>query len=1408
MRPTIESIAIRPVLWLGCALAGWFGACSPDATPAAEADAIDVVGDGASGKDGVDAKPEIVVPKIEVKIEADHVAGNAPLQVKFKGSFTGINATDALVQWDFGGFGTSDLLEPEHKFLVVGKYNVTLTVTKAGTKYKGYAATEIMVSEPADVGVTTLYVTPTTVAQGDEVTATFNVLNGAAAIVAPFDVAIYLSKDETLSAGDVVAATKTIDSMAAAQGTKATELTFADPSKEHPDAKPFKFFVPKDTPDGLYFVFVKVDQDDVIAELNKADNVSMATSLLTVDHQLNLKPDLTVVAPTIKNATSVSLGEQVKYNFAVANVGEKVAKNFLYQVVASADPYIDESDVPVTEDGNSKLFTLDFGKSQSVDRSFALVGARALADGEYWLIARVDPKNVVTEVNESNNVAVSKNTFTVKKVEKIGPDIVLSDAVFKPKGTYLEGSVSIEFKLTNAGNVASPPVSVGLYFSQDTQLSKTVDVFNQKNVTVTSIQAGETKDVSQIVKVTKDTPLGDWYVFVQVDPEGKIAELDETNNLAMIGKDKPLKITGSAKVDVAADAVGVHPEPVKAGEIGKLSYTITNLGISGSGAFVNYFVLSADPYVSIADVQSGKDLLLKKANNSGVEGLETKPAVESVLLPLALDHAVTQYYVGVILDAETSIPNDSNKANNVAVSPQPITILQPKGGCYEDAWESNNKASDAKPLKLGITKDLGSCGNEDWWRIAVVQGHSITVTLDSTSPLWLTPRPFDLDLDLYDPSGKQIIDSVKGLGTQKTIVGFALPASGDYLLRVYGHSSLAQAHYSLTVQDQAPSPGVDLMPTHLKVLPDSTFPGSVVNVSFDLTNLGATPATAFSAKLMMSADTVIEATDTLVKELSFAKGLEGATTTKSKQNVLLPSVEGGTYYMGVILDANGALSETNEDNNTGVSNVLLLSGQYACKTDPFTPNHTIDDAKVLDPSTAIFAGLNVCPGLEDWFSVELPQGKALTADIGYTHVAGKGLVGVQILDPSKTAIIAGSSDPKKTSASVPYVQIAGTYYVHVYALPEIGDPIPYDYTLALTVADPNAGDVCLPDFFELNNDPSAAKTIGCGASILTLCKTDVDWFALPLKTGDPLVATLTHPDKALQMALYGDINQPPLKSILGNGTFNFTAVEDTTYLLRVQPKPGMTLKTYDYTIDLDGVGGIDLTATVASVYPEQVYQGEDVLITFSITNQCKDPSPPFEYTVFLSQDTILDPTDVSLTNAPVQEGLDGKQTVELKHKVIVPFATAPGPYYLLLQPDATNVVAETHEENNTGAIALQVLKLCIEDLYEPNATAAEAGKLTPGDYPNLVLCPNDLDWFKVDLEAGKAVTIALTFDQAMGDLDVRLYAPANPTVPVAASTTQAAPETIVWMVPETGTYYLRINGFAGASNAYDLSIVQ
>jgi hypothetical protein len=111
--------------------------------------------------------------------------------------------------------------------------------------------------------------------------------------------------------------------------------------------------------------------------------------------------------------------------------------------------------------------------------------------------------------------------------------------------------------------------------------------------------------------------------------------------------------------------------------------------------------------------------------------------------------------------------------------------------------------------------------------------------------------------------------------------------------------------------------GPDLVVSVVSVSPEPVQAGEKVTVTYQVTNQGDyTTGKAGKVSFVLSSDSTIELTDTLLGSQKIPKLSPGASVTKTKAVRIGKDMPVGDYFLGLIVDAFNTISEPDETNNT------------------------------------------------------------------------------------------------------------------------------------------------------------------------------------------------------------------------------------------------------------------------------------------------------------------------------------------------------------------------------------------------------------------------------------------------------------------------------------------------------------
>jgi hypothetical protein len=106
---------------------------------------------------------------------------------------------------------------------------------------------------------------------------------------------------------------------------------------------------------------------------------------------------------------------------------------------------------------------------------------------------------------------------------------------------------------------------------------------------------------------------------------------------------------------------------------------------------------------------------------------------------------------------------------------------------------------------------------------------------------------------------------------------------------------------------------------------------------------------------------------------------------------------------------------------------------------------------------------------------------------------------------------------------------------------------------------------------------------------------------------------------------------------------------------------------------------------------------------------------------------------------------------------------------------------------------------CMPDMYEEDDSEGAARALVGTDFDGTI-CPGDADFIRFNVSSPGSVNVVLVLDDAIGDLDLKLFGPRGTLV--GRSTTTTSLEEIDVTVTETGTYTIQVYGYLEGSGPY------
>ncbi|MAQ92802.1 MAG: hypothetical protein CMM84_04640 [Rhodothermaceae bacterium] len=382
------------------------------------------------------------------------------------------------------------------------------------------------------------------------------------------------------------------------------------------------------------------------------------------------QPDLRISSFLEEGDQQAEAGDRVTVEYTVTNSGDQDVEDVPVAFYFSNDAAFDDGDQFL----EAEEVNVEAGESEGDSEQFNLPSG--IADGDYFVLAVVDPNDFVFETDETNNVGA--NAITIGEGGGgPGPDLVVSASVAPDDGDVGTSrpdageDVTLDYTVSNVGGVNSGSLTLRFYFSSDTAIDGADEVL--LDIGNDGVDAGDNADDSATVTIPEGTVDGTYYILLEADTFDEVAETNEGNNTASVEVGVPGGGGGGgggggSAADLVVSGTLTSGDPM-AGEDVTLDYAISNVGDENTGPLVLRFYFSADPVLDPAD-----DVLLD-IDNDGVDADDESDDSATVTIPEGT--ADGTYYIVLEVDADEQVAESDEDNNTAAVE---VTVDGTSGG--------------------------------------------------------------------------------------------------------------------------------------------------------------------------------------------------------------------------------------------------------------------------------------------------------------------------------------------------------------------------------------------------------------------------------------------------------------------------------------------------------------------------------------------------------------------------------------------------------------------------------------------------------------------------------------------------------------------------------------------------------
>ncbi|MBA2663480.1 MAG: hypothetical protein H0U74_14425 [Bradymonadaceae bacterium] len=629
---------------------------------------------------------------------------------------------------------------------------------------------------------------------------------------------------------------------------------------------------------------------------------------------------------------------------------------------------------------------------------------------------------------------------------------------------------------------------------------------------------------------------------------------------------------------------------------------------------------------------------------------------------------------------------------------------------------------------------------------------------------------------------------------------------------------------------------VDLAVTTVAGRPSNVRTGESITVSFKLENRTAaaleTPVT-IAAYLSPTASVTADALGglALLGETTAATDENGVALAAASDvdmgfSATVPEVDGGNYFVIVVVDPRGQISDTDLSNNIAASASIVQVENVA----QMLPDISVEAVYAL-PDRAFPALSRVVRGFtlanrgrEDVFNVVYKT---------YLSVGSADLSSSAILvDTSEPiTLIAGSVreiGPEQFVLNSEILPPAGgevDVYVIVEAISQDGnvEEIRLDNNVApstnpIVVSDQlvEGPDISVREFLVSPESTFLNGTLAITAKIANEGTVDISSFFCGIYMGpepaahperDPRLSNLNVSSLASgeERVIVRNITVP---SLYDPGVYYFYIVCDPLGTVQESFRSNNQI-IYINPITITDEADIDMFVETLTV-PMTAAEGSSFSIVAKICVAGSNPSGITRGSIHRSSGNQVDFSSAPFMVFDVPNILPGK-CHDMTFEIEATCDAFQGRYSFGLTVDATDRLPEFDETNNrkTGTNALTVEGTycsCVEDQYAPNHRVSTSKTLTDGSYEAAVCNPGSCDYFGVALSAGDSMRVSTSFLAEKGKLITTMFDTAG-IQRLDEDNTDDFQQVGLFLASQAGRYIFSVCGARSTSrNYYDLDV--
>ncbi len=478
------------------------------------------------------------------------------------------------------------------------------------------------------------------------------------------------------------------------------------------------------------------------------------------------------------------------------------------------------------------------------------------------------------------------------------PNLAISALGLEP--TIVAGdTTTISIDIRNLGTETSKTTNARVYLSADGNISAEDTLLSTFTVPPLTVEATAARTMT--VTIPTDTPTGVFYVGVVADPLGNETMLSDNSYTRAV----TVTVEPSAGPNLVVNYLTLRAASAAPGGQVTVDFEIGNAGRSATATSTVRVYLSADGTIGANDTLLGSFAIAELDPNMTAAGSL------SVIIPQ--DVAVGNYNIGVVADAvlgEVAIGDNAYAIPftvGSTIAPVPDLVVNYLALRYLSVSAGGQEAVEFEVGNIGT-------GAADTSTARIFLSADATVTAADTL-LGAVDLPA---LDVGAAATRKLTVAIPdGTAAGTWYIGVVgSPIAGEIIT---GNNSYAKA--VAVTQTAIPKPNLVINDLVLSV--SAARAGDAETIDFEVGNAGTAPAGATTARVYISADATISASDTLLGAFALPALGAGGSATRGLSTSIPAGAAPGKYYIGVVTDA--VADEASLNDNAFARSVTVMA---------------------------------------------------------------------------------------------------------------------------------------------------------------------------------------------------------------------------------------------------------------------------------------------------------------------------------------------------------------------------------------------------------------------------------------------------------------------------------------------------